>query len=67
MNPFDIQPPDAAAPPTPIPTSELLIRIVGTWPSEEMTVGELIDGIGGRAFSIIMLLLTVPIAIPGPP
>ena len=32
-----------------------------------MSVGELIDGIGGRAFSIIMLLLTVPIAIPGPP
>jgi len=67
MNPFDTEPPDAAAPPTPIPTSELLIRIVGGWPTAEMTVGELIDGIGGRAFSIIMLLLTVPIAIPGPP
>jgi hypothetical protein len=67
MNPLDTEPPDAAAPPTPIPTSELLIRIVGSWPTAEMTVGELIDGIGGRAFSIIMLLLTVPIAIPGPP
>jgi hypothetical protein len=65
--PFDTQPPDTAAPPQPIPTSELLIRIVGTWPDEHMSVGELIDGIGGRAFSIIMLLLTVPIAIPGPP
>jgi len=58
--PFDTQPPDAAAPPQPIPTSELLIRIVGTWPDDHMSVGELIDGIGGRAFSIIMLLLTVP-------
>lgn len=67
MNPFFKESPDAAAPPTPIPTSELLIRIVGEWPTAEMTVGELIDGIGGRAFSIIMLLLTVPIAIPGPP
>jgi hypothetical protein len=67
MNQFDTQPPDAAAPPTPIPTSELLIRIVADWPSTEMTVGELVDGIGGRAFSILMLLLTVPIAIPGPP
>jgi hypothetical protein len=64
---FDTKPPDAAAPPTPIPTSELLIRLVGEWPAEQMSVGELIDGIGGRAFSIIMLLLTVPIAIPGPP
>jgi hypothetical protein len=67
MNQFDIKPPDAAAPPTPIPTSELLIRIVADWPSAEMTVGELVDGIGGRAFSILMLVLTVPIAIPGPP
>jgi hypothetical protein len=65
--PFDTKPPDAAAPPHPVPTSELLIRIVGTWPDDHMSVGELIDGIGGRAFSIIMLLLTVPIAIPGPP
>src|ERR1700743_1520974 len=67
MNSYNAQSPDAAAPPTPIPTSELLIRPVGDGPSEEMTVAELLADIGGRAFSIIMLLLTVPIAIPGPP
>lgn len=67
MSEFDPESPDAAAPPHPIPTSELLIRIVGEWPHERLSVGELIDGMGGRAFSIIMLLLTIPIAIPGPP
>ncbi len=67
MIPFDTQPPDTAAPQHAVPTSELLIRIVSAWPDERMSVGELIDGIGGRAFSIIMLLLTIPIAIPGPP
>jgi hypothetical protein len=64
---FDVVSPDAAAPPTPVPTSELLIRIVGEWPNERLSIGELIDSMGGRAFSIIMLLLTVTIAIPGPP
>ncbi len=59
--------PDVAAPPHPIPTSELLIRVVGSHPDPKMSVGELIDGMGGRAFSIILLLLTLPLAVPGPP
>ena len=67
MIPSDNQSPDAAAPPQPLPTSELLIRIVGDYPDDKMSVGELIDGMGGRAFSIILLLLTLPIAVPGPP
>jgi len=61
------QSPDAGAPPQPLPTSELLIRIVENYPKTKMSVGELIDGMGGRAFSIILLLLTLPIAVPGPP
>ena len=67
MIPPETQSPDAAAPSQPLPTSELLIRIVEHYPNERMTVGELIDRMGGRAFSIILLLLTLPIAIPGPP
>ncbi|HTJ65823.1 MAG TPA: exopolysaccharide biosynthesis protein [Alphaproteobacteria bacterium] len=51
----------------PPPTSELLIHLVEQGSNDEMTVGELIDGLGGRAFSIILLLLTLPIAVPGPP
>lgn len=67
MIPSDSQSPDAAAPLDPIPTSELLIRVVGGHPDAKMSVGELIDGMGGRAFSIILLLLTLPLAVPGPP
>jgi hypothetical protein len=65
--PGDTEPPDAAAPHHPVPTSELLIRVVASHKDSKMSVGELIDGMGGRAFSIILLLLTLPIAIPGPP
>jgi hypothetical protein len=57
---------EAEQPPL-LPTSELLIRLVDCSTHDEMTVGELIDGLGGRAFSIILLLLTLPIAVPGPP
>jgi hypothetical protein len=65
--PSDTQSPDAAAPLHPLPTSELLIRVVAGHPDARMSVGELIDGMGGRAFSIILLLLTLPLAVPGPP
>ncbi|MDB5393560.1 MAG: transporter permease [Rhodospirillales bacterium] len=67
MIPSDSHPPDAAAPSQPLPTSELLIRVVAGHPDVKMSVGELIDGMGGRAFSIILLLLTLPLAVPGPP
>jgi hypothetical protein len=50
-----------------LPTSELLIDLVADGAEDAMTVGALIDGLGGRAFSIILLLLTLPIAVPGPP
>ena len=51
----------------PLTTSELLIHLVDCGAHDGMTIGELIDGLGGRAFSIIFLLLTLPIAVPGPP
>lgn len=49
------------------PTSELLIRIVEGCPEGEVSVGNLIDGLGDRAFGIILLILSIPVAIPGPP
>jgi hypothetical protein len=64
--PPGIEPSKAEAPPL-LPTSELLIHLVDCGAHDAMTVGELIDGLGGRAFSIILLLLTLPIAVPGPP
>lgn len=49
------------------PTSELLIRIVERCPEGPVSVGDLIDGLGDRAFGIILLILAIPVAIPGPP
>jgi hypothetical protein len=53
--------------PEPLPTSQLLIRLVESHPNGKMSIGDLIDGLGERAFSIILLILTLPLAIPGPP
>ena len=36
-------------------------------PEGEVSIGRLIDGLGDRAFGIILLILAVPTAIPGPP
>jgi hypothetical protein len=54
-------------PPQELPTSALLIRIVEACTRDEISVGDLIDGLGDRAFAIILLMLSLPIAIPGPP
>ncbi len=59
-----------AEPETPddaLPTSELLIQTVEHGRADNMSVGDLIDGLGDRAFAIIFLLLVLPTAIPGPP
>ena len=50
-----------------LPTSELLIKTVRDGATNEMSVGELIDGLGDRAFALIFLLLVLPTAVPGPP
>jgi hypothetical protein len=34
---------------------------------DEFLIGELIDGMGERAFGIILLILTLPASVPGPP
>ncbi len=50
-----------------VPTSELLIDAVRHATHDRMSVGDLIDSLGDRAFSIFFLLLVLPTAIPGPP
>ncbi len=50
-----------------LPTSDLLIEIVDRHPGEQIGIGALIDGLGERAFGIVLLILTVPAAVPGPP
>ncbi len=54
-------------PPPPPPTSELLIRIVERGAEDEISIGQLIDGLGERAFGVILLILSLPAAVPGPP
>jgi hypothetical protein len=53
--------------PRPPPTSELLIRIVERCVGDEISIGQLIDGLGERAFGVILLILSLPAAVPGPP
>jgi hypothetical protein len=55
-----------AVPPA-LPTSDLLIRIVENCPDGPISIGDLIDGLGDRAFGIIFLMLTLPTSVPGPP
>jgi hypothetical protein len=63
----DAQDPEHDHQDTALPTSELLIQLVRQGTTHEMSVGELIDGMGDRAFALIFLLLALPTAIPGPP
>jgi hypothetical protein len=53
--------------PPALPTSDLLIRIVENCPDGPISIGDLIDGLGDRAFGILFLMLTLPTAVPGPP
>ncbi len=61
------QVPDDDTTPAPLATSELLIHIVERESGCEISIGALIDGLGERAFGVILLLLTAPVAVPGPP
>jgi hypothetical protein len=53
--------------PAALPTSDLLVHIVEACPPGPISIGDLIDGLGDRAFSILFLILTLPTAVPGPP
>jgi hypothetical protein len=48
-------------------TSDLLLRFLDSGDSERVLVGELVDGLGDRAFGIVLLVLALPNWIPGPP
>lgn len=55
---------DAAAPPPPERTSDLLIRLATSSAAPEMSVGELLDALKDRAFGVAMLVLAIPVCIP---
>ena len=56
---------DAAA--VEVTTSEILIKIVENCPEGDISIGDLVDGLGDRAFAMVLLVLALPVAIPGPP
>lgn len=55
--------PDADAP---VPLSRLL-RDLCDRPDGEITIGEIVGSIGGRAFGAVLFVLAVPILLPFPP
>ncbi|HYE51043.1 MAG TPA: exopolysaccharide biosynthesis protein, partial [Azospirillaceae bacterium] len=50
-------------------TSDMLARLVGGdyLPGARITLGEIIDTLGDRAFGALMLLFALPTCIPAPP
>ena len=48
-------------------TSELLEDLAQAFPNEQVTVGELLDYLEGRALGFVMLLLALPMCIPNVP
>jgi hypothetical protein len=50
-----------------LPTSDLLVQIVERHAGDEVAIGDLIDALGERAFGMILVILTLPAAVPGPP
>lgn len=48
-------------------TSDLLLDILNAGDADRLTIGELIDRLGDRAFGVLILLCALPNCIPGPP
>lgn len=48
-------------------TSDLLLDILNEGDADRLTIGELIDRLGDRAFGVLILLCALPNCIPGPP
>ncbi len=48
-------------------TSDLLLDILTRDDAERLSIGELIDRLGDRAFGVLILLCALPNCIPGPP
>lgn len=48
----------------PVPISELLGRIARDWPTERVTLGELIASLGPRGYGILIVLFALPNLLP---
>lgn len=48
-------------------TSDILLEILTRDEAERVSIGELIDRLGDRAFGVLILLCALPNCIPGPP
>lgn len=53
--------------PSPERTSDLLIGMLSGSEKERLSIGEMIDSLGDRAFGVLILLCALPNCIPGPP
>ncbi|MGE3302947.1 MAG: exopolysaccharide biosynthesis protein [Hyphomonadaceae bacterium] len=49
------------------PASALLEELVGVFPEERVTIGEILDRLDGRAVGVLLLLLALPMCIPNIP
>jgi len=47
------------------PISRIVAEVVGRYPGERITLGEMATGFGDRAFGLLVLLLLLPAMIPG--
>lgn len=56
--------PDATGPKR---TTDLLLETIEKVEGERISIGELIDGLGERAYGILMLLFALPTILPAPP
>lgn len=52
---------------TPAPASALLGNLIGAFPNERVTVGEIIERLEDQAFGLLLLLLALPNCIPSIP
>jgi hypothetical protein len=76
----DLMPPPATPPSTPpetppantprtstLRTSDLLLRTINEGEAERISIGDLIDQLGDRAFGILLLISALPNCVPMPP
>jgi hypothetical protein len=49
------------------PTSEVLEGLLEEFPNERITVGELLDCLGGRGLGVLLLILALPMCVPNIP
>ncbi|MBU8538498.1 exopolysaccharide biosynthesis protein [Falsiroseomonas tokyonensis] len=53
-----------APPDHPVPVSELVTRIAQDWPTERLTLGELMEALGARGYGVLIVLFALPNLLP---